>query len=118
MGAGGGRGGGRDQAMYEDGIARLPTRDSRVYILPLALVHDRGYTSTFCLDLAPSSRLHGRICRGNQKSTFKVCTVSDSVAVSYSDSGEALQIANEQRNAYGLRYNDYERYRCVHIALR
>ncbi|KAH9855810.1 hypothetical protein C2E23DRAFT_882593 [Lenzites betulinus] len=24
---------------------------------------------------------------------------------------QALQIANEQRNAYGLRYNDYERYR-------
>ena len=23
----------------------------------------------------------------------------------------ALQLANEQRNAYGLRYNDYERYR-------
>ncbi len=23
----------------------------------------------------------------------------------------ALQLVNEQRNAYGLRYNDYERYR-------
>ena len=25
--------------------------------------------------------------------------------------GAALLLANEQRNAYGLRYNDYERYR-------
>ncbi len=30
----------------------------------------------------------------------------------------ALLIANEQRNAYGLRYNDYERYRYVTICKR
>ena len=33
------------------------------------------------------------------------------------DFWSALLIANEQRNAYGLRYNDYERYRYVSSAV-
>ena len=29
----------------------------------------------------------------------------------------ALQLANEQRNAYGLRYNDFTRYRYVYYII-
>jgi hypothetical protein len=45
----------------------------------------------------------------------EVCTLNVGLHAVLIRTWVALALANEQRNQFGLRYNDYERYRCVFI---
>lgn len=70
---------------------------------------------TFACHPAPSSELSSRRAwlrqHQTRKCTSRVRGVPTSCSACILIPGAALLLANEQRNAYGLRYNDYERYR-------
>ena len=101
-----------------DGGGCKVVADSRVRILPRTLFLHRARASTFDPPLETPGWTRSRTCLESPNYTFRVCQSCSITGCEKANPGIALLIANEQRNAYGLRYNDYGRYRCVDSEFR
>lgn len=91
-----------------DGLSDL-TAHTRIGLWKASTLHLRSLSKLVTIGFQSWSHYVGGCCQFQRSATCLSYTIrSESKHLTLHS---ALLLANEQRNAYGLRYNDYERYR-------